>query len=157
MDLPGFGRSSGRWKAPVFDHYVDTVADLVADSTEPVAVVGNSLGAVTALAFASAHPNRTDRVVLSDMPGLAGIPRSWTQSARFPVDRVSRILSRPVPMPVMQRAIGEFYTRAALYRPERMDEATLTAFTANFADRHQVDTMLRVGRTGDDIITTLVT
>ncbi len=60
----------------MIDHYVDTVADLVADSTEPVAVIGNSLGAVTALAFASAHPRRTDRVVLSDMPGLAGIPPS---------------------------------------------------------------------------------
>lgn len=146
VDLPGFGRSSGQWRTPVIDHYVDTVADLVADSTEPVAVIGNSLGAVTALAFASAHPRRTDRVVLSDMPGLAGIPRAWTESARLPLDRMSRMLSWPVPAPVMQRAIGEFYTRAALHRPERMDAATLTAFTANFADRHQVDTMLQVGR-----------
>ncbi|WP_420753022.1 alpha/beta fold hydrolase [Rhodococcus sp. O3] len=146
VDLPGFGRSYAQWRAPVFDHYVDTVADLVADRTEPVALIGNSLGAVTALAFASVHPKRTDRVVLSDMPGLAGIPRVWTESARLPLDLMSRMMSRPVPMPVMQRVIGEFYTRAALHRPERMDAATLSAFTANFADRRRMDTMLRVGR-----------
>lgn len=144
VDLPGFGRSAGQWRAPVLDHYVDVLADLVADVPEPVSLVGNSLGAVASLVFASTHPARVDKVVLADMPGLAGIPRSWVGGARVPL-ALTRALSRPVPAPVMRRAIGALYTRAAVHRSQHMDRAVRAAFSANFADRRQIDTLLAVG------------
>ncbi|KLL94797.1 alpha/beta hydrolase, partial [Rhodococcus sp. IITR03] len=115
VDLPGFGRSAQHWETPVLDHYVDVLADLVDDVPEPVSLVGNSLGAVTALVFASVHPSRVGRVVLADMPGLAGIPRWWTRGASMPVE-LSRLLLRPLPAPVMQQAMGALYARAAVHR-----------------------------------------
>ncbi|MGU3582238.1 alpha/beta fold hydrolase [Rhodococcus sp. C26F] len=145
VDLPGFGRSAQHWETPVLDHYVDVLADLVDDVPEPVSLVGNSLGAVTALVFASVHPSRVDRVVLADMPGLAGIPRWWTQGARMPVE-LSRLLLRPLPAPVMQQAMGALYARAAVHRRGTFDRAARTAFAANYATREQVDTLLTVGR-----------
>ncbi|WP_241385192.1 alpha/beta fold hydrolase [Rhodococcus sp. CH91] len=145
VDLPGFGRSAQHWRTPVLDHYVDVVADLVADLSQPVSLVGNSLGAVTALVFASVHPSRVDRVVLADMPGLAGIPRLWTRGARVPVE-LSRALLRPLPAPVVQRAVGALYARAAVHRRGTFDPAVRTAFAANYATRGQVDTLLSVGR-----------
>ncbi len=145
VDLPGFGRSSNHWAGPVLDHYVDVLDDLLAEIPEPVSFVGNSLGAVTSLLFASNHPSRVDRVVLADMPGMTGIPRLWTRGAQVPA-AISRALALPVPAPVMQRAIGALYARAAMHRPERMDSAVRAAFNANYATRGQIDTMLAVGR-----------
>ncbi|MEU5841805.1 alpha/beta hydrolase [Rhodococcus sp. NPDC047139] len=145
VDLPGFGRSAEHWEAPVLDHYVDIVADLVADTDRPVSLVGNSLGAVTALLFASVHSSLVDRVVLADMPGLAGIPRLWTRGARLPVE-LSRALVRPLPAPVMQQAMGALYARAAVHRRGTFDRAVRAAFAANYATRSQVDTLLTVGR-----------
>ncbi|WP_016932711.1 alpha/beta fold hydrolase [Rhodococcus sp. R1101] len=145
VDLPGFGRSAQHWETPVLDHYVDIVAELVDDVPEPVSLVGNSLGAVTALVFASVHPSRVDRVVLADMPGLAGIPRWWTRGARMPVE-LSRALLRPLPVAVMQQVMGTLYGRAAVHRRGTFDRAVRTAFAANYATREQVDTLLTVGR-----------
>ncbi|MEE2035013.1 alpha/beta fold hydrolase [Rhodococcus chondri] len=144
VDLPGFGRSAGHWNAPVLDHYVDVLADLVADTPEPVSLIGNSLGAVASLMFASTAPGRVEKVVLADMPGLAGIPRSWVGGARVPLG-ITRALSRPVPAPVMRRTIGALYARAAVHQPRHMNRAVRAAFTANFADRWQIDTLLAVG------------
>ncbi|ATQ31439.1 alpha/beta hydrolase [Rhodococcus ruber Chol-4] len=146
VDLPGFGRSAGHWRAPVLDHYVDTVAEVIADCADPVALIGNSLGAVTSLAFASTYPGRVDGVVLADMPGMAGIPRSWSSGARLPLDMVSRALSRPVPPALVQFAVATLYARAALHRPDRLGVDTRTAFAANYASRRSIETLLAVGR-----------
>ncbi|UYP20097.1 alpha/beta hydrolase [Rhodococcus sp. Z13] len=145
VDLPGFGRSAEHWTAPLFDHYVDVLDDLLAGTEKPVSLIGNSLGAVTSLVYASARPARVRRVVLSDMPGVAGIPRLWTRGARLPVE-LSRLLTRPVPAPLVQRTIGALYARAAVHRPGSLDRAVRTAFSANFATRRQVDALLSVGR-----------
>ncbi len=145
VDLPGFGRSSNHWAGPVLDHYVDVLDDLLAEIPEPVSFVGNSLGAVTSRLSASYHPSRVYRVARAVMPGRTGIPRLWTRGAQVPA-AISRALALPVPAPVMQRAIGALYARAAMHRPERMDSAVRAAFNANYATRGQIDTMLAVGR-----------
>lgn len=144
VDLPGFGRSWRQWRAPVLGHYVDVLGALVADAPGPVTVIGNSLGATTALMFASARPDAVDRVVLADMPGVAGIPRSWTHGARIP-SWLTRSFSRPVPTPIVQRTIGALYARAAVHRLANMDTTVRSAFAANYASRAQIDTMLAVG------------
>jgi len=144
VDLPGFGRSWRQWRTPVLDHYVDVLGALVADRTAPVTVIGNSLGATTAMVFASARPEAVDRVVLANMPGVAGIPRSWTHGARIP-PWLTGSLSRPLPTPLVQHTIGALYARAAMHRPASMDGDVRAAFTANYATRQQIDTMLAVG------------
>src|SRR5207248_1905261 len=67
-DLRGHGRS----ERPAVGY---TLADMVDDLgalldalaiAEPVALVGNSFGGLLALAFASRHPQRVERVVLID-------------------------------------------------------------------------------------------
>ncbi len=79
VDLPGFGRSVPTGAFPLFDGYVGVVVELLGRHRGPgtVSIVGNSLGAVVALLVATEHPELVDRVVLADMPGLAGVPRLW--------------------------------------------------------------------------------
>lgn len=144
VDLPGFGRSWQQWRVPVLAHYTEVLAQVVAGQPRPVSLVGNSLGATAALMLASDHPDLVDRVVLADMPGLAGIPRTWTQGARIPPG-LTRWLSRPLPTPLVQAVIAELYARAAVTRPDRLDTGIRTAFAANFATRARIDTMLAVG------------
>ncbi|RDI36001.1 pimeloyl-ACP methyl ester carboxylesterase [Rhodococcus sp. AG1013] len=146
VDLPGFGLSAGSWSEPLIDGYVDILAALVDDETGPVSVIGNSLGAVTALAFASARPDLVTDVVLADMPGVTGIPRSWTRGARFGVDRVTRALTGPVPDRYLQQMIGTLYAGAALRHPRRADARVLADYTQHYATKAQVADLLAIGR-----------
>jgi len=74
-DLRGHGRS----ERPAAGYRVaDLVDDLAAllqalDVTRPVTLVGHSFGGLVALAYAAAHPDRVDRLVLIDAhDGAAG-------------------------------------------------------------------------------------
>lgn len=87
VDLPGYGRSAA------LEHplHVDEAADWLAEWMGEVAVerahlVGNSLGAQVAVAFAQRHPARTDRLVLI-APTVDPASRSRTsQLARLAAD-----------------------------------------------------------------------
>ncbi|CAM2800643.1 alpha/beta hydrolase [Prescottella defluvii] len=146
VDLPGFGLSAGSWSEPLIDGYVDALAGVVGDRTGPVSVIGNSLGAVTALAFASARPDLVTDVVLADMPGVAGIPRSWTRGARLGVDRVTRLLTGPLPDRYLQQMIGVLYAGAALRHPRRADAQVRAGYTRHYATKEQVAALLAIGR-----------
>ncbi|WP_305094422.1 alpha/beta fold hydrolase [Prescottella sp. R16] len=146
VDLPGFGHSAGTWREPLVESYVDTLGDLVADRGTPVSVIGNSLGAVTALAWATARPDQVADVVLSDMPGVAPIPRTWTRGVRFRVERLTQLLSTPVPDRYVQQMIGALYATAALRHPLRADAAVRAGYTQHYATRRQVSDLLALGR-----------
>ncbi|WP_137725328.1 alpha/beta fold hydrolase [Prescottella subtropica] len=149
VDLPGFGHSSGTWREPLIDSYVEALSGLVDDRTgpdAPVSVIGNSLGAVTALAWASARPDQVADVVLSDMPGVAPIPRTWTRGVQFRVERLTQLLSAPVPDRVVQQMVGALYATAALRHPLRADASVRAGYTRHYATHRQVADLLALGR-----------
>ncbi|WP_206612308.1 alpha/beta fold hydrolase [Prescottella agglutinans] len=146
VDLPGFGRSAGTWREPLIDGYVETLSALTDDEPGPVSVIGNSLGAVTALAWASARPDRVADVVLSDMPGISRIPRSWTRGTELRMDRMARVLAGPVPDRYVQQMIGAMYAGAALRHPRRADARVRADYTQHYATKRQVADLLAIGR-----------
>lgn len=147
VDLPGFGRSAAaRWQEPLIDGYVDVLSALLGDDTDRVSVIGNSLGAVTALAWASARPDLVADVVLSDMPGVSPVPRSWTRGTRMRVDRITRMLTLPLPPRYLQQMVGVLYAGAALRHPARADAAIRSGYVQHYATRRQVADLLTIGR-----------
>ena len=146
VDLPGFGHSAGTWREPLIDGYVAILSDLVGSATDRVSVVGNSLGAVTALAWASARPDVVADVVLSDMPGVVHVPRTWTRGTRLGMDRFARVLAGPVPDRYVQQMIGALYAGAALRHPRRADASVRAGYTQHYASKQQVADLLALGR-----------
>lgn len=79
LDLPGFGASDIPADFPG-DRYVRVLAAFLDRlGLRRVSLVGHSLGGAVASAFAAAHPERVDRLVLADAAGfnLAQEDRPW--------------------------------------------------------------------------------
>jgi pimeloyl-ACP methyl ester carboxylesterase len=84
IDQIGFGRSD----KPLLSYRVGTFVDFLDGflnelKIDRATLVGNSLGGWIAAAFAIAHPERVDRLVLCDAAGYAALtkaikPRTWT-------------------------------------------------------------------------------
>lgn len=145
VDLPGFGRSAGQWREPLIDGYVEALAALVADEHRRVSVIGNSLGSVTALALASRRPDLVANVVLSDMPGVTRIPRSWTRGTQLRLDRMARLLTAPLPDRYLQQMMGAVYAGLALRHPLRADASVRAGYVEHYATRQQVANLLTIG------------
>ncbi|PTR30196.1 pimeloyl-ACP methyl ester carboxylesterase [Rhodococcus sp. OK519] len=145
VDLPGFGRSAGHWREPLIDGYVEALTDLVAGESDRVSVIGNSLGSVTALAFASRRPDLVANVVLSDMPGVTRIPRSWTRGTQLRIDRMARVLTGPLPDRYLQQMVGAVYASLALRHPRRADAAVRAGYAEHYATRQQIANLLAIG------------
>ncbi|WP_175420393.1 alpha/beta fold hydrolase [Rhodococcus sp. SGAir0479] len=147
VDLPGFGLSAAaRWQEPLIDGYVEVLSALVGDEDDRVSVIGNSLGAVTALAWASARPDLVADVVLSDMPGVTRVPRSWTRGTQLRVDRLTQLLTRPLPARYLQQMVGALYAGAALRHPMRAGAGVRAGYVEHYATRQQVAALLTIGR-----------
>lgn len=83
IDLPGYGDSDP--VDPLIDHYADAVA-AVADALEldgDLAIIGNGLGAIVALAAAIHHPDRVGRLV------LAGVATRFPDDAKGAFDHMA--------------------------------------------------------------------
>lgn len=78
VDLPGFGGSPRR-HGPQFDGYLDAVDEVLdeAGAAGRVSIIGNSLGAITALLYAHRRPDRVERIVLVGMPAVIGVRWYW--------------------------------------------------------------------------------
>src|SRR5207248_7906451 len=77
LDQIGFGRSD----KPLLNYRVSTLVDfldvfLTELKIERASLVGNSLGGWVAAAYALAHPERVERLVLSDAAGHKLLPPS---------------------------------------------------------------------------------
>jgi pimeloyl-ACP methyl ester carboxylesterase len=71
LDLPGFGRSDLPDAALSPQRYADLVHWLIAQHTsEPVAVIGHSLGGAVALRHSYAYPQQVRRLLLIDAAGI---------------------------------------------------------------------------------------
>lgn len=148
IDLPGFGRSTRPWRRPLLPGYVDIVRRvLVAEGvTHPVTLMGNSMGAVVSTLFAARHPNRTDRVVLIDMPGLHSVPRVWRYAMSRPAELGLRAAFRFVPDRAAQVGLGWAYSRIAAADPRRLDPQSRLGFSSPYAVNASVAALLPIGR-----------
>lgn len=148
VDLPGFGRASKVAPDPLIPGYVELLRALLrAEANGPVVVIGNSLGAVTALALATAHPELVHRVVLADMPGIDRLPKTWSMVTSRPAELLLRTAAMPVPSPVLRHGIGFAYAAAAMRRPMQPGFAVMRAgFDRYYADKANVLSLLPLGR-----------
>jgi len=69
LDLPGFGHSDKGNHHYSPDNYV-RVLDAVVAKPQRFTLVGHSMGAAVAIAYAAAHPERVERLVLLDAAGV---------------------------------------------------------------------------------------
>lgn len=77
VDLPGFGRAEARPPGPLVEQF-DAFADALLNDVGPAVLIGNSLGAATAVRAASRQPSLVTALVAIDDPVNA---RHWL--ARF--------------------------------------------------------------------------
>lgn len=122
LDLPGHGGVPAP-PAPTVAALADAVAEQL---TEPVFVVGHSLGAIVGLALAAARPDLVRGLLLEDPPSLGGglraadvtgdLAASTTEAREDPVGLVSRLLHDH---PTWSRSDAEYavVNRAALDLP----------------------------------------
>jgi pimeloyl-ACP methyl ester carboxylesterase len=149
VDLPGFGGSTRPWRRPLLAGYVDVVRDVLDAEcvTGRVSLMGNSMGAVVALLFAARFPDRADRVILIDMPGLQSVPRMWRLAMSRPAELAIRSGTRAVPESVARFGLGWCYTRLAAADRGRLDPGVLRGFVSPYAMRDRIPSLLPLGRT----------
>lgn len=72
FDLPGFGHSSQGNHPYTPDRYVRVLDDVIAETAgdTPVHLLGHSLGGAITLRYAGAHPERVERLLLSNVAGI---------------------------------------------------------------------------------------
>ena len=151
IDLPGFGATTRAWTEPLLDGYVDVVAEVLdaeglTGPENPVSFVGNSMGAAVSALFAARYPGRTERVVLTDMPGLGTVPRLWRLAMSRPAELGLRTALRVVPERGAVVGLGWFYARIAAGDPRRLDPDARRGFLDPFGERGRMPGLLPIGR-----------
>lgn len=149
IDLPGFGRTTRAWTQPLLPGYVDVIADVLdAEGIDtPVSLMGNSMGGVVAALFAATHPERSDRVVLVDMPGLRRVPRLWRVVMSRPAEVGVRAALRVVPHRAAKFGLGWAYSRVAAADVRRLDPMARAGFTGPYASPGSIANLVPLGRT----------
>lgn len=140
IDLPGHGRSTRPWDVPLIAGYTDIVAEVLDElrCSDPVAVVGNSMGAVVAAMCADRHRERVERVVLIGMPGIVAVPLSWRAAASRPAATALRAALWPIPAQPLKQAFGWLYAHAASPHPGRIDPDALRCYLEGYPDRDRL-------------------
>lgn len=148
VDLPGFGRASRSWPTPLVRGYVELIREMLVERrTGPVTVIGNSLGAVTALMLATEHSELVHRVVLADMPGIDGIPRYWHMIGNQFTERALRLLSVGVPSPVVQQVLQHGYSFAGMRHPRQSGSDEIRrAWGTHYADKARALDLFPIAR-----------
>lgn len=144
FDLPGFGESPRR-PGPILDACVSAVHQVLEECEVcgPVTLVGNSLGATTALLFAHAHPDRVERLSLIGMPGTGGIPRRWRLLTSPPATELAAVAATVVPATVSRRVIRRIYELGGASRLQRLDPGAADSLLRHYPDRASVAALAR--------------
>ncbi|NOP97080.1 alpha/beta fold hydrolase [Mycolicibacterium fortuitum] len=116
VDLPGFGRADRRRPGPLLPQF-DAFADALLAETGPVVLVGNSLGAATAVRAATRNPDLVAALVALDDPLNA---RHWiarlARKRAVPAGFWSTVGRVPVPARTLRWLTVKVVPRA-LYGP----------------------------------------
>jgi pimeloyl-ACP methyl ester carboxylesterase len=148
IDLPGHGATLRSWRPPLLDGYADLLAEVLdtLGVTEPVLVMGNSMGAAVATTFAARYPDRVDAAVLIGMPGVTRVPITWRAAASRPASIALRTALRPIPVIHLQRSFGWVYTHAASPRAGSIDPSAVIGYSASYADRDRLFGLAEIAR-----------
>lgn len=143
VDLPGFGQADRRRPGPIVPQ-LDAFVDAVLADTGPAVLVGNSLGAATAVRAAARRGDSVKALVALDDPLAA---RHWlARRARTrPVSETfwSRVARLPVPPPMI-RGTTRWLAPKALYGPGvRPDPDVIAHWTGTIA---RMGDVARLGR-----------
>jgi pimeloyl-ACP methyl ester carboxylesterase len=143
VDLPGFGRADRRRPGPMVPQF-DSFADALLDESGPAILVGNSLGAATAVRAATRNPDQVAALVALDDPlnarhWLARIARSRDLPVRFWAG-LGRI---PVPRNTVRWITTQSLRRVLYGSPRAVDPAVLAFWTNTYASQAEVASLGR--------------
>lgn len=144
VDLPGFGAADRLRSEPILpqlDAFAAAAADYLADGTQRVMAVGNSLGGCVALRLAERRGHGLAGVVAVAPAGLE-MSRLVALVERDQVLRTLLSLPSPVPSGLIRGAVARLYRELAFAAPEKIDPAVVTAFTSHHRDRATVAAQL---------------
>lgn len=115
VDLYGFGRSPRPLRRYTLDTHLAALDAVLADEAH-LTLVGHSLGAALALAFAARHPERVDALVLMALPAYGGRraarrwlrprPRGWLFT-NMALTAVACIATRRLLAPLVPRVVRD--------------------------------------------------
>lgn len=135
VDLPGFGRADRRRPGPMLPQF-DSFADAILDESGPAVLVGNSLGAATAVRAATRNPDRVAALIALDDPLNA---RHWlarvARSRDLPVRFWAGLGSVPVPGSAVRWIVTRSLRRVLYGSPSAADPAVLAFWTDTFASQ----------------------
>lgn len=109
VDLLGFGRSPKPWTRYTVERHVAEL-ERVLTARAPFSLVGHSLGAILALAYAARHPDQVERLV------LIGVPYFGTEERALRYFRQMRSVDRWFMTNVALAAVACVVTRRVLGR-----------------------------------------
>ena len=115
VDLPGFGRADPRPAGPLLPQF-DAFVDAVLASVGPAVLMGNSLGAATAVRAATRHQSVRALIALDDPLGADHWLARLARRSELPLAFWSRIGRAPVPSRAL-RWVTRYAMPRALYGP----------------------------------------
>lgn len=127
VDLPGFGRAGPRDPGPLLPQF-DAFVDSLLEETGPALLVGNSLGAATAVRAADRRPQLVRGLVAIDDPVNA---RHWLARLARYGDIPSRVWQEVARVPVPSRVLQWVAARAlrqVLYGPGATSDPEVLAY-----------------------------
>jgi len=143
MDLPGFGGADPLAPGPMAVQF-DAFVDAALDDWGPLVLVGNSLGAATAVRAGARRPDAVLGVIaLNDPLNARHLPARLARAHRVP-PTVWRAAARlPVPRPVLRWATAQT-VRRVLYGPgNRPDPAVLAQWRRTVAGAADLSQLAR--------------
>jgi pimeloyl-ACP methyl ester carboxylesterase len=142
VDLPGFGKAGLRRPGPLLPQF-DAFADALLERTGPAVLVGNSLGAATAVRAANRNPDSVRALVTLDDP--LGVD-SWLARLARKRDVSSRVWNGVGRMPVPRSALlwaASRNLRAMYGAGKAVDPDVEAHWTGNFASPASLATLGR--------------
>ncbi len=115
VDLPGFGLTD---KPPVsysLPYFTQFICDLLSRlNLDHVDLIGASLGGAIAVSVAIQHPDRVNKLVLADIPGLGKAVHPMLRLGTIPI--LGDFLTRP------SRQNSRMVEKSCIYNPQMIDE-----------------------------------
>ena len=143
LDLPGFGASPNPRSAYGVDACAAALAEaLKAHRIDHAVFVGNSLGGAVVAAFAAAHPERVDALVLEDANLVPEPPTPEMAKAIATLWVAAGRAAKPTPIPADMSVAQDFRDaleaalRLALRTPGVVDAALVAHFAPAFDAAH---------------------
>ncbi|MCK9248384.1 MAG: alpha/beta hydrolase [Solirubrobacteraceae bacterium] len=147
VDLPGFGRADRLAPdVPLLEQFV-AVADGASRALfgdEPAILVGNSMGAVTALLRAERRPDPAAVVAIA--PAGIGSPRWFQLIHQHQLLRYVLNDRGPVPVALVRTVISQIYRQLAFAHPMRARRDVVTRHASHFHSRRDVRRLLHTGQ-----------